>query len=232
MIPTNQTEERRHEVGHSRQEVVQTLLETGVVAVVRVDQPAELTGLASALVKGGVRMVEMTMTVPGALQAIEATVREFGEEALIGAGTVLDATTARLAISAGAAFVVGPTFNPEVIAISHLYGVAVIPGCLTPTEIVGAWSAGADVIKLFPGRVATPGYFSDLKGPFPSIKLMPTGNVDRKTAPEYIRAGAVAVGVGKALVDPAALQSGDWEVITQNARDFRTLVDDARRFVR
>lgn len=219
-------------MGHSRQEVVQTLLDTGVVAVVRVDEPADLPRLARALLEGGVRMVEITMTVPGALQAIEATVRELGDESLIGAGTVLDPTTARLAISAGAAFVVGPCLVPEVISISHTFGVAVLPGCLTPTEIVQAWSAGADVIKLFPGRVATPGYFSDLKGPFPSIKLMPTGNVDRKTAPEYIKAGAVAVGVGKALVDPVALRAGDWHSITQNARDFRALVDDARGMVR
>lgn len=219
-------------MGHARHEVVQALLDTGVVAVVRVDEPAELPALARALVAGGVRMVEITMTVPGAIQAIETVVRELGDECFIGAGTVLDATTARLAISAGATFVVGPAFNPEVIAISHLYGVAVAPGCLTPTEIVQAWSAGADVIKLFPGRVATPGYFSDLKGPFPSVRLMPTGNVDRKTAPEYIKAGAVAVGVGKALVDPVALRTRDWAVITHNASDFRALVDDAKGIAR
>lgn len=219
-------------MSQSRQEVVQALLDTGVVAVVRVDEPAELPRLARALLDGGVRMVEITMTVPGALQAIEAMARELEGEALIGAGTVLDATTARLAISAGAGFVVSPCLVPEVIAISHTYGVAVLPGCLTPTEIVAAWSAGADVIKLFPGRVATPGYFSDLKGPFPSIKLMPTGNVDRKTAPEYIKAGALAVGVGKALVDSAAMRAGDWAQITQNAREFRALVDEARGTVR
>lgn len=219
-------------MGRSRQEVLQVLTDTGVVAVVRVDRPAELTKLAGALRDGGVLMVEITMTVPGAIAAIEATVRELGDEVFVGAGTVLDAATARLAISAGAAFIVGPTFDPDVISMSHLYGVAVVPGCLTPTEIVQAWSAGADVIKLFPGRVATPGYFADLMGPFPSVKLMPTGNVDRKTAPEYIRSGAVAVGVGKALVDPKALRDGEWDVITQNARDFRALVDGARRVER
>lgn len=215
-------------MSYSRQEVVETLIDTGVVAVVRIDQPAELTALSRALVAGGVRIVEITMTVPGALQAIEASVRATNGDALIGAGTVLDPTTARLAISAGAGFIVGPTLNPEVIAIAHLYGVAVMPGCLTPTEIVSAWSLGADVVKLFPGRVATPGYFSDLRGPFPSVRLMPTGNVDRQTAPEYIRAGAVAVGVGKALVDAEALRRGDWDVITKNARDFRALVARAR----
>lgn len=215
-------------MSRSRQEFLQAVTDTGVVAVVRVDRPAEITKLAGALCDGGVRLIEITMTVPGAIAAIEATVKELGGEVLVGAGTVLDAATARLAINAGAAFIVGPTLVPDVISMSHLYGVAVVPGCLTPTEIMQAWSAGADVIKLFPGRVATPGYFADLMGPFPSLKLMPTGNVDRKTAPEYIRSGAVAVGVGKALVDQSAIRDGEWELIAQNARDFRSLVDEAR----
>jgi 2-dehydro-3-deoxyphosphogluconate aldolase/(4S)-4-hydroxy-2-oxoglutarate aldolase len=215
-------------MGHSREQVLQVLQDTGVVAVVRIDQPAELTRLAQSLVAGGVRIVEITMTVPNALDAIETAVRELKGEAIIGAGTVLDVTTARQAISAGAGVVVSPTFSPEVVAVCRTYGVAVIPGCLTPNEILQAWSGGADVIKLFPGRVATPGYFSDLRGPFPTVKLIPTGNVDRNTAPEYIKAGAVAVGVGKALVDVAAMARGEWDTITQNARDFRALVDGAR----
>ncbi len=213
----------------SRDQVVQELMDTGVVAVVRSDKPAQLTAIARSLLDGGVRIVEITMTVPNALRAIESAVGEMGDDVIIGAGTVLDATTARLSISAGASVVVGPVFNPEVVTICHSYGVAVIPGCLTPAEITAAWSAGADVIKLFPGRVATPGYFADLRGPFPSVKLMPTGNVDRQTAPEYIKAGAVAVGVGKALVDTAAVSRGDWGTITENARTFRLLVQQARR---
>jgi len=212
----------------SREEVLRVLTETGVVAVVRIDESAELVGLSRALADGGVRLVEITMTVPGALSAIEATVAQLGADIFVGAGTVLDPTTARLAVSAGASFVVGPSLNEEVIAVSHLYGVAVIPGCLTPTEIAHAWSAGADVIKLFPGRVATPGYFNDLRGPFPQVRLMPTGNVDLETTPQYIRAGAVAVGVGKALVDRDALHARDWPVITSLARQFRQVVDGAR----
>ena len=215
-------------MAQTRQAVVQTLLDTGVVAVVRVDQPTELTRLARALGEGGVKIVEITMTVPGALRAIEAAVQDLDGDSIIGAGTVLDATTARQAIDAGARIIVAPTFDREVVSLCNMYGVAVIPGCLTPNEVLEAWRAGPDVIKLFPGRVATPGYFSDLKGPFPSIRLMPTGNVDRTTAPEYIRAGAVAVGVGKALVDRAALLAGDWPTITKNAREFRALVDAAR----
>lgn len=219
-------------MGYDRQAVLRILEETSVVAVVRADRPAELTKLAAALRDGGVRMVEITMTVPGALKAIEDATRALGDEVLIGAGTVLDATTARLAINAGAAFIVGPALIPEVIAVSHLYGVAAIPGCLTPTEIVQAWSAGADALKLFPGRVATPGYFRDVKGPLPQVKMMPTGNVDLDTAPEYIKAGAIAVGVGRALVDERALREEDWAAISENARRFRAAVDGAKEIAR
>lgn len=212
----------------ARERSVSTLLETGVVAVVRVDDGSKLAGLASALAEGGVRLIEITMTVPGALQAIERASAEVGDAALIGAGTVLDATTARLAVAAGASFVVSPALDTGVIETAHRYGVAAAPGCLTPTEVVTALGAGADAIKLFPGRVATPGYFADLLGPFPQARLLPTGNVDLTTTPEYIRAGAVAVGVGKALVDATALAAGDWAAITQRARAFRRVVDEAR----
>lgn len=212
----------------SRGSTLSRLLETGVVAVVRVDEPSGLVNLAEALHSGGVVHTEITMTVPGALDAIEATVRELGDEVFIGAGTVLDATTARLAISAGASYVVAPSLDPEVITMAHRYGVMAVPGCLTPTEISQACSAGADVIKLFPGRVATPGYFKDILGPFPQVRLMPTGNVNLETTPEYIRAGAVAVGVGKALVDPLAFREERWSDISENARLLRAAVDEAR----
>lgn len=215
-------------MGVSREEVIAALLQTGVVAVVRVDQPRDLIGLVRALADGGVRLVEITMTVPSALEVIERAASELGADALIGAGTVLDATTARSAITAGAAFVVSPSLDRDVITTAHLYGKAVIPGCLTPSEIQQALRAGADVVKLFPGRVATPGYFADLKGPFPQARLMPTGNVDLRTTPEYIRAGAVAVGVGKALVDPQALEAANWPLISKRARAFRKAVDGAR----
>jgi 2-dehydro-3-deoxyphosphogluconate aldolase/(4S)-4-hydroxy-2-oxoglutarate aldolase len=211
-----------------KQTALTSMLDTGVVAVVRVDEATGLISLAEALQAGGVVHTEITMTVPGALSAIESTVRELGDEIFIGAGTVLDATTARLAINAGASFIVGPSLDLDVIAMARRYGVTVVPGCLTPTEIVRAWSAGADVVKLFPGRVATPGYFADLRGPLPQVRLMPTGNVNLETTPEYIAAGAVAVGVGKALVDQAAFKDQRWSVITENARRFRDVVDEAR----
>jgi 2-dehydro-3-deoxyphosphogluconate aldolase/(4S)-4-hydroxy-2-oxoglutarate aldolase len=211
-----------------KQAVLHALEETGVVAVIRVDDPTDLLEVSRALAEGGVQMVEITLTVPRALEIISAASRELGDAVFIGAGTVLDAATARMAILAGASFVVGPCFDRETVDLCKLYDIAVMPGCITPTEIVTAWKAGADVVKIFPGRVGTPGYFQDLKGPLPHIRMMPTGNVDLKTAPEYIKAGAVAVGVGKALVDVAAVKSRQFGVITENARTFRKLVADAR----
>jgi 2-dehydro-3-deoxyphosphogluconate aldolase / (4S)-4-hydroxy-2-oxoglutarate aldolase len=173
-------------------------------------------------------MVEITMTVPGALEIIAAVHKELKDSVYIGAGTVLDASTARMAILAGASFVVGPCFDMETVTMCKLYDTAVMPGCVTPTEIVQAWKAGADVVKIFPGRVGTPEYFQDLRGPLPHVRMMPTGNVDLTTTPRYIKAGAVAVGVGKALVDPKAVKERAFASITENARAFCRLVAEAR----
>lgn len=208
--------------------ILQALHETGVMAVIRVETAVDLLGVADALYEGGIRLIEITMTVPSALDAIALTTEHLGDDVFVGAGTVLDATTARMAILAGARFIVGPCYDRDTVQMAHLYDTPVMPGCLTPTEIVQAWKAGADVVKVFPGRVATPGYFQDLRGPFPQIRLMPTGNVDLRTAAEYIQAGAFAVAVGKALVNPQALRLGDLSAITKNARQFREAVDAAR----
>lgn len=215
-------------MGKNRNDVVAALETTSVVAVVRVASGENLTRLASALSSGGVRLVEITLTVPGALEAIARAVRELDEETIIGAGTVLDAPSARLAVNAGASFVVGPTVDDDMIRTAHRYGVAVVAGGLTPTEISAAMSAGAEAIKLFPGRVATPGYFADVLGPLPQARLLPTGNVNLDTAPDYIRAGAIAVGVGKALVDPSALAAEDWAAITKRAAQFCEVVSAAK----
>jgi len=212
----------------TRDELTAELRRTGVVAVIRMNEAADLVTVARALAKGGVRFVEITMTVPDAIEVIRDAVQMLGDDVLIGAGTVLDGHTAERAMDAGAAFVVGPCVVPEVIAACRARDRSVVPGALTPTEILQAWNAGADVVKVFPGRVATPGYFTDLRGPFPHIPLMPTGNVDLATTPEYIRAGAIAVGVGKALVDPDAVRAGDMARISSAARAFRLAVDDAR----
>jgi 2-dehydro-3-deoxyphosphogluconate aldolase/(4S)-4-hydroxy-2-oxoglutarate aldolase len=208
--------------------VLHTLQETGIVAVIRIAEPADLPGICRALGDGGVQLAEIAMTVPNALDLIERISSEAKAGFYVGAGTVLDPITARMAILAGASFIVGPTFDPEVIDLSHLYGRAVMSGCLTPTEVVRAWRAGADVVKIFPGRIGTPSYFEDLKGPLPQVRLMPTGNVDVRTTPQYIRAGAVAVGVGRALVDPEAVKTGRLSVISENARKFRSIIDQAR----
>ena len=211
------------------QEALATLEETGVVAVIRVEDPENLLDVSRALCAGGVRLVEITMTVPGALSLIASVSASLANSVFIGAGTVLDGATARLAILAGASFVVSPCFDPDVVAMCKLYNTPVMPGCLTPTEIAGAWKAGADVVKIFPGRVGTPEYFQDLKGPFPQVRMMPTGNVDLVTTPRYIKAGAIAVGVGKALVDPRAMAARQFQVITDNARTFCAIVKEARR---
>lgn len=208
--------------------VARLLGDTGVVAVLRTTQPDDLVAVARALAQGGVRLVEITMTVPGALDVIRDATHELGDAAAIGAGTVLDASTARLAILAGASFIVGPTFDPDVADVCHLFDRAYIPGALTPTEILTAWRSGVAAVKVFPGRVATPGYFQDVLAPLSQVRMLPTGNVDLVTAPEYIAAGAVAVGVGKALVDLGSRDGIDGDRITANARAFREVVDAAR----
>lgn len=208
--------------------VLEAVESTGVVAVVRIADAGNLVSIARALYAGGVRLIEVTMSVPGAIDVIGQATRELPAEVIVGVGTVLDPMTARLAIMAGARFVVGPTFDHEVAVTCRTYDCAVMAGGLTPTEILRAWRGGADIVKVFPGRIGTPAYFEDLHGPLPQIRLMPTGNVDLTTAPQYIRAGAIAVGVGKALVDPAAVAQGDFGTITENARRFRAVVDEAR----
>jgi 2-dehydro-3-deoxyphosphogluconate aldolase / (4S)-4-hydroxy-2-oxoglutarate aldolase len=209
-------------------QVIQTLIETGVVAVVSIDDPTDLLEAARALNAGGIRMVEITMAVPRALDVIASVSRQLGDQVHIGAGTVLDAVTARMAILAGASFVVGPRLDMEIVRQCKLYDVAVMLGAMTPYEIVMAWKAGADVVEVFPGRVGTPGFFQDLQGPLPQIRMMPGGSVDLKNAPEYIKAGAVAVRVGRTLVDVKAVKAKQFGTITENARTFRRIVAEAR----
>jgi 2-dehydro-3-deoxyphosphogluconate aldolase/(4S)-4-hydroxy-2-oxoglutarate aldolase len=211
-----------------RADVVAAIERCGVVAVIRLQDPSKLSRVIDALAAGGVRALEVTMTVPGAIGLIEQIARSMPDGFVLGAGTILDPETARLAILSGARFIVGPVFNPAVIALGHRYDVAVMPGCLTPTEVLAAWEAGADVVKIFPATALGPGYFKDIHGPLPQVRLMPTGGVTLENAGEWIAAGAVAIGVGTSLVDRAAIAAGDYAAITARSARFIEAVSAAR----
>lgn len=207
--------------------IVDRIIECGVVAVLRADSPSQLMDVSKALREGGVVAIEVTMTVPGALKVIEEAAGKM-EDAIIGVGSVLDPETARAAILAGAEYVVSPILNPAVIEMSKRYGKAVMPAGFTPTEILTAWQAGADVVKVFPAGVGGPSYFKDILGPLPQVKLMPTGGVDAKTTPEFIKNGAVAVGAGSAMVDKTAVAKKNWASLTATAQSFVDAVARAR----
>ena len=201
---------------------------SGVVAVVRAQSKVSLVDVAAALAAGGVIAVEITMTSPGALEGIAEIRRNASSDVLVGVGSVLDAETARAAILAGAQFIVAPTFDPQVIEIGHRYGLPVIPGAMTPTEILQAWSEGADAVKVFPANHFGPQYLKDLHGPMPQLKLTPTGGVDLTTVHDWIRAGAFAVGVGSALVQQELLVTANWNGLTDLARQYVEAVSKAR----
>jgi 2-dehydro-3-deoxyphosphogluconate aldolase/(4S)-4-hydroxy-2-oxoglutarate aldolase len=211
-----------------RAATVRLIEDTGVVAVIRLDDPGALRDVADALMAGGVRALEVTMTVPRATELIAQLAAALPNTFAVGAGTVTDADTARRVIDAGARFVVGPVLRPAVIAECRQRDVAAMPGCFSPTEILSAWEAGADVVKVFPATALGPAYLKDIHGPLPQIKLMPTGGVTRDNAGEWIKAGAVAIGVGTALVDRAAIKAKRFDTIAANARHFIVEVQRAR----
>ena len=218
-----------HTPDASTRAAVLSLIEgTGVVAVIRLDDPAAVRDTCDALAAGGVRALEVTMTVPGAVALIAELAPSMPAGFALGAGTVVDADTARQVIDAGARFIVSPVFRPAVIEIARLHDVAVMPGCFTPTEILDAWDAGADMIKVFPATVLGPGYLKDLHAPLPQVKLMPTGGVTRENAGDWIEAGAAAIGVGSALVDKAAVRAGQFDRVSANAAHFIGAVRRAR----
>lgn len=204
------------------------LISTGVVAVIRADSGEQLVSVCRALGAGGVSACEITMTTPGALEAIALASRELGDAALVGAGSVLDAATARAAILAGARFIFSPVFNLEIIQMAHRYDCVAVPGAMTPTEILAAWSAGADVVKVFPANPFGPQYLRDIHGPLPQVKLTPTGGVDLTTAADWIRAGAVAVGVGSSLVKKELIRAAQWDELSALARQYVEIVAAAR----
>ena len=212
----------------TRSEFLDAALAPGAVAVIRLADSGRLVRLAEALAEGGVTAIEVTMTTPNALDVIEAVDREMGDAIALGVGSVLDAETTRQAVDAGARYVVSPVFKSEVVKEAHRMGVPAMPGCFTPTEILAATEAGADVIKVFPADVFGPSFFKAVLAPMPHLRLMPTGGVSLTNAGDWIRAGAVAVGVGSALLDKRAIADGDWATLTANARTLRQSVEEGR----
>jgi 2-dehydro-3-deoxyphosphogluconate aldolase/(4S)-4-hydroxy-2-oxoglutarate aldolase len=212
-----------------REQHAQWIERTALIAIVRLDSSAELVQAAKAIAAGGVSVIEFTLTTPGALRTIEESAKELGSEVLIGAGTVLDAESARAAILAGAQFVVAPTLNLDVIEMCHRYDKVVIPGAYTPTEILTAWEHGADFVKLFPAEVGGPTYLKAVRAPLPQVKLIPVGGVSVETAGSFIRAGAAALGVGSNLVDKKAVAEGRFAQLTAAAQALSRAVQEARR---
>src|SRR6516162_2055692 len=212
----------------SKEDQLRHVLECGIVAVVRSPDSQQLVEVVRALADGGVTVTEITMTVPGALDVLRQVRQALGERVLLGAGTILDAETARAALLAGAEYVVAPTVNLEVIRVCQRYSKLVMPGAFTPTEILTAWEAGADVVKVFPADVLGPAFFKAVRAPLPHIRLMPTGGVDLKTAAQFLQAGACCLGVGGQLVEPKAVAERNFERICDLADQYRTIVRQAR----
>jgi len=211
------------------QEVIRRITATGIVPVVRAPSSDDALKVVDAVRAGGIDVVEITMTVPGAVELVHELTRRCGEEVVVGAGTVLDAETARACILAGAAFVVSPILDEATITCCRRYGVPVMPGALTPTEVVRAWQAGADIVKVFPcGAMGGASYVKSLKAPLPQIELVPTGGVSLGTVADFIRAGACAVGAGADLVDVAAVRQGKAERVTESARQYLQASRSAR----
>ena len=208
----------------SRDATLKRILDGGIIAVVRAESGEQLVPVVRALAEGGVAAVEITFTVPDAVEVIRRVHKELGDAVVVGAGTVLDPETARAALLAGAAFLVGPTVNAEVIKTARRYDKVVMPGALTPTEVLAAWEAGADVVKIFPAGLGGPAYLKDLRGPLPQIRLMPTGGVDLDTAEAFLKAGACCLGVGGALVEPKAVANGDFDRLRDLAGRFAAIV--------
>src|SRR5882672_4666750 len=212
----------------NKAEIIKRIRDIAVIPVVRASSPEEAVQVVEAIMAGGLTVLEITMTVPGAVQVIKELVKRF-DDAIVGAGTVLDAETARACIDAGAQFIVSPALNLDTIACCRKLDVAVIPGALTPTEVVSAWNAGADLVKVFPaGALGGASYIKSLKAPLPQIELVPTGGVSLKTAADFIKAGAAALGVGTDLVDTTALRDGNARLMTERARQFVEIVREAR----
>jgi len=213
----------------SKETSLSLIREVGLVPIVRAASAEDAFKAAEAIIEGGIGIAEITMTVPNAIRVMERVAERYGDKVLLGAGTILDPETCRAALLAGAQFIVTPSLDVRVIEVAKRYSKPIMPGALTPTEVVTAWQAGADLVKIFPcGPVGGPQYIKALRGPFPHIDFVPTGGVNLETTPEFIKAGAAAVAVGGELVDAKALKEGRPDVITANARKYVEAVRAAR----
>jgi 2-dehydro-3-deoxyphosphogluconate aldolase/(4S)-4-hydroxy-2-oxoglutarate aldolase len=213
----------------NKSETIDTIKRIGIIPVIRAESPDYAIRAVEALREAGLAILEITMTVPGAVGVIEQVARRYGSETVVGAGTVLDAETAQACITAGAQFIVSPALDLETITCCRRHEIAVMPGALTPTEVVAGWKAGADLVKVFPaGAVGGAKYIKALKAPLPQIDLVPTGGVSLETAADFIKAGAAALGVGSELVDARALANGQDRIITERAKEFIRIVSEAR----
>jgi 2-dehydro-3-deoxyphosphogluconate aldolase/(4S)-4-hydroxy-2-oxoglutarate aldolase len=212
----------------SKDSHLRRVLDSAVVAILRSPDGGQLVEVCRALADGGVTTVEITMTVPDALDVVRQVRRALGDRLLLGAGTILDPETARAALLAGAEFLVAPTVNLDVIRLCRRYDKLVMPGAFTPTEILAAWEAGADVVKVFPAEVLGPAYFKAVRGPLPQVRMMPTGGVDLTTAAAFLEAGACCLGVGSQLVEPRAVAARDFDRVRSLAAQYAGLVKDFR----
>ena len=208
----------------SRDTTLKRILDCGIVAVVRAESGALLAQVVRALAEGGVTAAEITFTVPDAIEVIRQVRKEVGDAVCLGAGTVLDPETARAALLAGAEYIVSPAVNLDVIRLCRRYDKPVMPGAFTPTEVITAWEAGADVVKIFPADVGGPPFLKALRGPLPQVRLMPTGGVDLDTAEAFLKAGACCLGVGGSLVEPKAVADGDFARIRDLAARYVAIV--------
>jgi 2-dehydro-3-deoxyphosphogluconate aldolase/(4S)-4-hydroxy-2-oxoglutarate aldolase len=212
-----------------KQNVLAALRETGLIAVIRTDNPGDLVEAAKALREGGVKLIEITMTVPGALKIIEAAASQLKPaDVYIGAGTVLDSETARAVILAGGKFAVAPIFSPAMVILCNRYSVTVMAGACTPQEIFNAWEGGSDVVKVFPANIGGPAFIKSVKEPLPQIELLPTTGVSLQNIPDFIRAGVIGVGVGRELISNDLIKARDFRQITANAQKFIQVIQNAK----
>jgi len=212
-----------------KREILNRMIAEGLIPVIRVTSAQEAIDVADAIKAGGVTFIEITMSVQGAIDVIKDLTKKYKDEIVMGAGTVLDPETGRAALLAGAQFIVSPTLNLDLIHLAHRYSAVVIPGAMTPTEILTAWNAGADMVKVFPAaQLGGPEYIKALRGPLPQILLVPTGGVNLQNAGAFIKAGCAALGAGGELVDKKALKERKFNVLTENARAFLKVIREAR----